>query len=584
MKYSIEILPHQKTIKTEANRTLGECLQAANTNIRFDCNRLGLCGKCVVQILQGNLPPPNEEEKFFLSETQLQNRFRLACLFTVQSDLKIKIPESSTVQEQLILKTGYGAPVQVDSAVKKFLLKLSKPTIAEPHSLVEIIRKGLKNHHLAVGPGVLKSFGQKRDGHHSQITAVVHKNCELFAIEEGNTLDCCFGFAVDLGTTTIVVELIDLKTGESVGIRAGENPQIQFGADVVSRIGFAVLDSKNLETLQNTVIDKLNLMFTEILSRHNVAPSSVYEIVLAGNTTMNHILLGLPLQSLAQTPFTSLFTSFEELPASSYDLHIHPSGKLYLAPNIQSFVGGDVSAGLIASGLLDLGGNILFIDLGTNGEIVLKTEDQILATSTAAGPAFEGMNISCGMLALPGAIHRVEKKEKIEVSTLLDEPAKGLCGTGLIDCVALFLDEGQITSRGKIRNQSKTIPITSQFDLTQKDIREVQLAVAAVKTGRNMMLKKFSLDPGRLNAIFIAGAFGNCLNIRNSIRIGLLPALPEEKIHFIGNSSLAGARALLISAPLREKIKTIVQKIQYVSLASDPQFQDHFVDSLDFPP
>ena len=222
MKYSIEILPHQKTIKTEANRTLGECLQAANTNIRFDCNRLGLCGKCVVQILQGHLPPPNEEEKFFLSETQLQNRFRLACLFTVQSDLKIKIPESSTVQEQLILKTGYGAPVQVDSAVKKFLLKLTKPTIAEPHSLVEIIRKGLKNHHLAVGPGVLKSFVQKRDVHHPQITAVVHKNCELFAIEEGNTLDCCFGFAVDLGTTTIVVELIDLKTGESVGIRAGE--------------------------------------------------------------------------------------------------------------------------------------------------------------------------------------------------------------------------------------------------------------------------------------------------------------------------------------------------------------------------
>ena len=584
MRYSIEILPQHNTISAEKDSLLGDCLQKSNIDIRFDCNRLGLCGKCAVKILGGNVPSPNETERILLSEKELSDHIRLACLLRIKGDLKIEIPEKSLIQEQFILKTGLQNPVQVDPPIKKFLVKMAKPTLAKPLSWADLFKEALKKQTLRLSLDVLKSFGRMQKKDLPGISAVVHQDKEIISLEQGNTLNQCFGFAVDLGTTSLVVELIDLSTGQSLDILAAENPQFKFGADVVSRIGFSLAKSENLDILKKTVVEKLNLMFQVILSRQKIATSSVYEIVLAGNTTMNHILLGLPLHSLARSPFSSVFSVIDELPASAVGFDIHPKGKLYLAPNIQSFVGGDISAGLLATGLMDRRGNFLFIDLGTNGEIVLKTEERIVATSTAAGPAFEGMNISCGMLALPGAIFRIEKNKKFEISTLLDRPAEGICGTGLIDALAISLSEGLITAQGKIRDKSKTITITDRISLSQKDIREIQLAVAAIKTGRNMLLKRFSVDPGRLDGIFIAGAFGNYLNVKNSIRIGLLPPLPEDKIQFVGNSSLAGAKALLISAPLREEIKTLARQIQFISLASDAKFQDYFVDSLEFPP
>lgn len=583
MRYSIEILPRHKIIPAEKDSLLGDCLQEANIDIRFDCNRLGLCGKCAVKILGGDVPSPSETERILLSEKELSDHIRLACLLPIKGDLKIEIPERSLIQEQFILKTGLQNPVQVDPPIKKFLIKMAKPTLAEPLSSADLFKEALKKETSLLPLDVLKFLGQMQKKDLPVISAVVYKDREIISLEQGNTLDRNFGFAVDLGTTTLVVELIDLSTGQSLDNSAAENPQFKFGADVISRIGFSLAKPENLDILQKTVVEKLNLMFQMILTRQNVTASSVYEIVLAGNTTMNHILLGLPLHSLARSPFSSVFSAIDELPAIAGGFDIHPKGKLYLAPNIQSFVGGDISAGLLATGFMDRKGNFLFIDLGTNGEIVLKTEERIVATSTAAGPAFEGMNISCGMLALPGAIYRIEKNEEVEISTLLDKPAEGICGTGLIDALAISLSEGLITTQGKIKDKSKTIPITERISLSQKDIREIQLAVAAIKTGRNMLLKKFSVDPGRLDGIFIAGAFGNYLNVKNSTRIGLLPPLPEDKIHFVGNSSLSGAKALLISAPLREEIKTLVRRIQYVSLASDPKFQDYFVDSLEFP-
>jgi uncharacterized 2Fe-2S/4Fe-4S cluster protein (DUF4445 family) len=584
MKYTIEVLPYSKTITVEEDSILADCLQEADIDIRFDCNRSGLCGKCAVKIIEGNVPSPTNTERNLLSEDELSDRFRLSCLLRVKGHLKIEVPESSRIHDQLILKTGLQIPVQVNPPMKKFLLRLPKPTIAEPLSASDLIQKTLKSSPLAISPNVLKSLAEIMGKDSPIFSAVVYKDKELISIEEGNTLDSCFGFVVDLGTTTLVVELIDLKTGKTLDTLAGENTQSEFGADVVSRISFSLAKAENLRTLQKTIVDKFNRMFKEILTRRKIAASSVYEIALAGNTTMNHILLGLPLRSLAQAPFNSLFSVIDELPARAVGFKIHPNGKLYLAPNIQSFVGGDISAGLLASGLIDTKGKFMFIDLGTNGEIVLKTGETIVATSTAAGPAFEGMSISCGMLALPGAISKIEKGEKPKISTLLDQPAKGICGTGLIDAIALFLDEGLISAQGKIANAKKSVPITGRIFLSQKDIREIQLAVAAIKTGRNMLLKRFSIDPLELDGLFIAGAFGNYLNVKNAIRIGLLPPLPGEKIHFIGNSSLAGAKALLISAPMHEEIKSLIQKIRFISLASDPEFQDYFVESLEFPP
>jgi uncharacterized 2Fe-2S/4Fe-4S cluster protein (DUF4445 family) len=272
----------------------------------------------------------------------------------------------------------------------------------------------------------------------------------------------------------------------------------------------------------------------------------------------------------------------EEKPAKDLGFPINKRGKVYISPNIKSFVGGDISAGLIATGLDRKKGNHLFIDLGTNGEVVLKTEEKLAATSTAAGPAFEGINIQCGMPALPGAIYKASRGKPLKISTINDIPARGICGTGLIDLTSLFLENGQITPEGRLIAQSKKIQITDKIYLHQKDIREIQLAIGAVKTGIQMMMEKFNLKKKDLDGIFIAGAFGNYLNISNSMKVGLLPHVETEKIHFIGNGSLAGAKALLLSSPARDKIETLVKHIRFISLAMDPSFQKKFIASLRF--
>jgi uncharacterized 2Fe-2S/4Fe-4S cluster protein (DUF4445 family) len=271
-----------------------------------------------------------------------------------------------------------------------------------------------------------------------------------------------------------------------------------------------------------------------------------------------------------------------EITANDLWLKINPNAKAYVVPNIKSFVGGDISAGLQATDLANRKGNHLFIDLGTNGEIVLKTEKKFVATSTAAGPAFEGMNIDSGMLALPGAIYKAEKKSRLILHTIGKEKPQGICGTGLIDLIALYLEEGKITMTGKIKENGGKIAITEKIFISQKDVREVQLAVAAIKTGVRMICEKYRLKKEDIDKIFIAGAFGNYLNTKNAMRIGLLPQIDPEKIVFIGNSSLAGARALLLSKPARNKTESLINKVHYISLATDPRFQEYFIDSLNF--
>lgn len=582
-KFSIKISPSKKNITVVENTILADAIQKAGIHLRTDCGQLGVCGKCLVNITEGYLPPLDEHEESFLLQKNLDKSYRLSCLFQIKSHLKIDIPEISLLQEQFILKSGISAPVTLDPPVKKFFIQLEKTSIGEPLAFTELLQKSLKKPNLSVPPEVLKTVSSILKKNHLNKTAVIHRDLEIIAIEDGNTSNLCYGLAIDLGTTTLVIELIDLNSGKSIDTIASKNSQTQYGADVVSRIGFSISKESNLEKLRETVLENLNQMITEILSRHSIPSSSVYEIVLSGNTIMNHILLGLPLRSLAQTPFNAMFTSLPELSAATHGFSIHPHGKLFIVPNIRSFVGGDISAGLIALNLLNKKGNHLFIDLGTNGEIVLKTDTGSVATSTAAGPAFEGMNISCGMLALPGAIYKIENTIPLRTETIQDQSALGLCGTGLIDAAAVALKQELLSYKGKILDESGKITLTKEISLNQKDIRELQLAVAAVRSGIRMIMEKKSLSLDLLDGIFIAGAFGNYLNIPNSIQIGLLPAIQEEKIHFVGNSSIAGAKALLISAPLRAEANALSKKIEFLSLATNVQFQEYFVDSLEFP-
>lgn len=528
------------------------------------------------------LPPLKEREKFLLERKKLSKRYRLACMYQIKSDLGIEIPEGSIIQETFVLTTGIKTPVALAPAAKKYHLQLEKPKISTPFSITELLNTYFQHKDLIIPLNLLKELQSIVEQSRFNVTVVVYNDDEILNVEPKNTLSKSYGLAIDLGTTTVVVELVDLNTGKRIDTFTAANSQMKYGPDVISRISYAYSDPKNLVKLRDSILITISQMIEQILKRNHIESSYVYEIVVASNTTMNHLLLGIPVKSLAVAPFHPLFTRLSGLSMENLGFKINRNGKVYIVPNIKSFVGGDISAGLMASNLANRKGNYLFLDIGTNGEILLKKENKVVVTSTAAGPAFEGMNISCGTLASPGAIYKAKYKNQLDFSTIGNKPATGICGTGLIDLMAIFLEQNKIFPQGKINDENKEIPITKNIYINQKDVREMQLAVAAIKTGIKMILKEYRLKKEELDGIFIAGAFGNYLNIQNSIKIGLLPEINKEKIKFIGNSSLAGAKALLLSIPAREEIDSLVKKIQYLSLARNPLFQKYFIESLEF--
>ncbi|MFC2164499.1 ASKHA domain-containing protein [Acidobacteriota bacterium] len=582
MSYTVKILSHNKKISAAKGDLLADCILKSGIDLSLYCNQKGMCGKCFVEIVDGILHSADDREKAFLKQKQLPQNYRLACKYKIKGNLTIKIPESSILQKTFILKTGIQLPLLIDPPVKKYYLELKKPELSDPQSSLELIAKYFRKKRMTIGLDVLKELPDLLESNKYRITVTVLNDDEILVVEPGDTTERNFGLAVDVGTSTLVVELVDLSKGTSLDIETANNSQMKYGLDVVSRITFAFTNPKNLNILQDSIIQTLSKMIHRLLKRNAIKPQHVYDIVIAGNTAMNHLLLGTPVNSLAVSPFHAVFRAIPEFPAAKLGFPINKAGKSFIVPNIKSFVGGDISAGLMATDLANRKGSYLFIDLGTNGEIVLKTEKMFIATSTAAGPAFEGMNISSGMLALPGAIFKAEKRKNLVLHTIGNAAPRGICGTGLIDLVALFLEDGKISPSGAIANKSKTISVAKNIAITQKDIREIQLAVAAIKSGIRMILKVFRLKKEQLDGVFIAGAFGNYLNIDNAMKLGLLPNIDPEKISFIGNSSLAGARALLLSKEARTKTEAIIKKIQYISLATDPQFQDYFIDALEF--
>jgi uncharacterized 2Fe-2S/4Fe-4S cluster protein (DUF4445 family) len=582
MNYTLKIRNFDITIRAQKGDLLADKILESGIDLSLYCQKKAVCGKCFVQILEGNLPPIDKNEDFLIRKNHLSQNHRLACQYKVTGNVVIDIPQESLLQKTVILKTGIKMPLSVDPFVKKYYIEFIEPKLDHPHSLLSGLRKHFRKKDLNVPLDILRTFPGILKDNGFKITAVLYDDREVLAFESGDTTGQSFGLAVDLGTTTLVVELIDLNTGESIGATTENNSQMKYGMDIVSRISFAYQNPDNLKKLQAAVLDTLSIMIERILEKNRVSRDHVYEIVFAGNTAMNHLLLDMPSDTLAVSPFYAVFHRLPEFTANDLGLRLNPKAKAYVVPNIKSFVGGDISAGIQATDLANRKGKQLFIDLGTNGEIVLKTEKNFVATSTAAGPAFEGMGIGSGMLALPGAIFKAEKKKRLILHTIGKEKARGICGTGLIDLVALFLAEGKISPSGKIAGTKGTIRITENIFFSQQDVRMIQLAVAAVKTGVRLICEKYRVGMQDLDRIFIAGAFGNYMNTKNAIRIGLLPDVDPGKIVYVGNSSLAGARALLLSKSTRKRTESLIKKVHFVSLASDPHFQDYFVDALNF--
>ena len=582
MSAVLTLEPSALTVEAPSGKLLSDILKDAGIPISLYCGGRGLCGKCLVEIKTGPLPPPNAEEKEILDPNDISSKLRLACRYRVAGDLTIRLPEASLIPSMPVLIQGIRRTLALDPAVKKIPVSLPRPDLALPRSLLDLLADKFPKMDVSPGLAGLRRLPALQEGRGRVFTAVVYDDREILAFEPGHASDRAYGIAVDLGTTTVVVELIDLSTGTSIGTSAGLNGQFKYGADVVSRISAAYLDPNKLEELRAAVLESLNGLIRGLLARNGIAEECVVEAVVAGNTAMNHLFLGLPVGTLALSPYYAVFSVLAAIPSSDTGLAMNSSGRVYVSPNIKSFVGGDISAGLVAVDLESRPGNFLFIDLGTNGEIVLKKGRAFTATSTAAGPAFEGMSIGCGMLALPGAVYKAELTDRFRLRTIGDEPARGICGTGLIDVVAASLRNGRMSPSGRIQDPSKKISVTRDLALSQKDVREIQLACAAVKTGIRTLLKNNRLTTADLDGVYVAGAFGNYLNIRNATAIGLLPRVERKKIFFIGNSSLAGAKALLVSRAERRRCERLVGRVRHLSLARDPDFQNTYVAALEF--
>ncbi len=387
-----------------------------------------------------------------------------------------------------------------------------------------------------------------------------------------------YGIAFDLGTTTLVAQLVSLESGEVVAVETEVNPQARYGGDVISRIEYAVLQ-QGADELTRLIREKFAAMTGRLLRKTGGTPPE--KILIAGNTVMHHLFCGRDLAPMASYPFETPHGDACRFTAEELGLPADHTEILFL-PVLGSFVGGDILAGIVATGLDESEDPVILVDLGTNGEIVVGNRDRILCASTAAGPAFEGTNIHMGMRATTGAISSVTVEGgEIKTHVIGNEKARGICGSGLIDAIAVFLDTGQIDAGGRITGDRERLPLTQEVFLTQKDVRELQLAKSAIASGLHILMDRLGYGPQDISNVYVSGAFGTFINLTNTARIGLLD-FPEEKIIKMGNTALLGTKMLLFEDG--ERVDRILRKTAHLSLESNPRFQDIFADNMMFMP
>ncbi|GAF69343.1 unnamed protein product, partial [marine sediment metagenome] len=421
--------------------------------------------------------------------------------------------------------------------------------------------------------------------------------------------DNILGVAVDIGTTTVVAKLINLKDGKVLGTEVKLNPQTRFGDDVISRISYAQTEEK-LTELQQAIVKCINELIASLCKNAKVTLLDIYELSVVGNTTMNHILLRLPVTQLGHAPYKAFSLDAQDASPNELGIDINPAGNIHTVENIAGFVGSDTTAVALAVGMNQAEQMTLVVDIGTNGELVLGTKDKLFSASCAAGPAFEGARISCGSRAADGAIEAVVLNESdIDLDVIGDCPARSICGSGLIDAVAVMLDLGVIGKSGRFTDpkiaEEKLPPAIAKrliekdgqpgfvlaYDeesnkpavtLTQKDIREVQLAKAAVRAGIKMLQKKTGIGDADIEQILLAGAFGNYIRRKNAIRIGLLPDIEHSRIRYVGNAACTGAQMTLLSTHWRKESKKLAGSIEYTEIARDLDFAELYTDSMSF--
>jgi uncharacterized 2Fe-2S/4Fe-4S cluster protein (DUF4445 family) len=604
--------PDGRTLFVPDGQTILEAARGAGIHINSPCGGTGTCAGCRV-VIPDAPPPPSETCLRELTGEEIRRHVRLACQTRVHKDLRVVIPEESRLGDQKILTEGVDAAVALAPNVRKMTVPLPAPSVSDQRSDADRLLDGLAEMglpDLRMDVKVIRELPERLRALDFR-PAVVAIGRDIISVERPGTSDACYGMAFDIGTTTLVGYLMDLGTGKVVAVASRANPQAAYGDDVVARIEYCGRSEDGARRLHDLVVGALNEMVAEACRKAAVKPSVVYEATVVGNTTMNHLLLRLPVAPIGRAPFVAAAASAHSVTARDLGLRIHPRGRVYTAPLVASFVGADTVGVILATGMHTSDRLRLAIDIGTNGEIVLGTRERLLACSTAAGPAFEGARIRYGMRAATGAIDHVDLEDgRLVLHTIDDAPAIGLCGTGLIDAVAALLEAGVVDPSGRMRASGdagalapslarriigadgETAFVLADKDetrsghpilLTQRDVREVQLAKGAMAAGVAVLLDEYGVRAADIEEVLLAGAFGNFIRPERALAIGLIPPVPIEKVRFVGNAAGSGARMLLVNRDLRRVADDVARGVEHVELSQRPDFQARFAEAMFFP-
>jgi uncharacterized 2Fe-2S/4Fe-4S cluster protein (DUF4445 family) len=582
-----------------------DILDSAGIELESSCAGNGTCGKCRVRIIGGKCLPPGPEEVELLSSRDLNKGIRLACHCLVQGEVILSVENAA--KDLRILEKGMLADFKIEVEVSKHLLTMVQN--GQKPSLLENILQQLNiKQSVPDSLDVLRLIARFKP---DDTTAIVADN-KLIGLEHGDTTANCFGIAVDIGTTTVVASLHNLADGKELAIASALNPQTQYGLDVLSRIQYAGKGLNNLDKLNSLIIDCLNGLISDLCCQSGIDSQYIYKIAVAANTVMMHLLLGVSPVPMGRAPYHPVFRQGQVLAADNLELKVSPFASLCCLPSVSGFVGADIVAGIVVSNLGREEETVLFLDLGTNGEMVLCRDGKLMACSTAAGPALEGMNIACGMRAANGAVEEVWIQGKsIEWRTIDNAPPLGLCGSGLLDLVAVMLDCGLLNSNGRITDKNRFAsiypqnPLAGQIDeiagkrrywlippsgncpngifISQADIRQVQLAKSAIVTGIKILMEQTELDESMVSKVYVAGAFGAYLKPASLIRLGFFPDNWRDRIIFVGNTSRMGAVMALLSSSTRSRMEETAQRVRYIELESCPGFEKMFVENMNFP-
>ena len=613
---SITYQPWAKQTDAVVDQTLLSAAEDAGVGIESLCGGEGLCGTCKVVVEDGEtcLSDPVEADELLLSEGQLERGYRLSCRATVETPghIEVTVPSVSQNTGGVVLTEGRELDIELDPAVRQYHIELDEPSLEANVADRERLLAGLaEDYDLdvdAIDHRVHRELPNRlREREHDgtlDVTATVYDEREVIDLTPG-VHEELYGLAVDIGTTTLAVYLLDLRTGDVEAVSSRLNPQSSFGGDIMTRVRHTRRNDDGREELQDAIVEGVNDCIDEVTTEAGIEPGHIYESVFVGNTAMHHLFLGIEPSYVAGSPYVAANHAPVEVKARDLDIDINPSGYLYWLPISGGWVGPDKVAVLLVAGHYREDPMTVCIDIGTNGEISVGNREQLWTTSAPAGPALEGAEITHGVRAQAGAIEHVTiDTETLEPDweTIGDEPPNGICGSGVIDAIAEMFEAGILDRRGQFRDEvldhdrirtnehdvveyvlvwDETSAIDGDVVLTQNDIREIQMAKAAIQAGTLVLMEELGIE--QVDRVVLAGGFGNYIDPDSARTIGLYPDTEFEKVESLGNAAGVGAQLALLDRTARDEAEHIVERAEYYEIAGTDVFRDSFLESMYLP-